>query len=99
MLNYLQISQQLMPYVERYNKRNPESTALQDVVSNTYIYQTSGEYVTILQTLVGANTGKEYERFDTLCQHYQTAKLEDIPSEDANALWDEFRMLMNAEAH
>ena len=97
-LNYLQISQQLMPYVERYNKKNPESTTLQEVVSNTYVYQTPGEFVTILQALAGAKTGKEYERFDVLCQHYQTAKLKDIPLEDANELWDEFRMLMNVQA-
>ncbi len=99
MLSYPQISQQLMPYVEKYNNENPGNTALQEVVSNIHIYQTPGVFVLILEVLIGSRKCEESNKFDMLCSQYRLTKLKDIPPEDANALWDEFRRLLSKATH
>ena len=97
MYNYPEIGKQLQLHVDLYSKEHPRDSVFEDIIDNTIIYNRQGCFVMILRTLVGSKTTASCERFDLLCQRYQTSKLSDIPQEDANELWELFHQLTETQ--
>ena len=94
MLNYVLISEQLYQNVETYRKISSDENFFENVNNNIPIYTEDGLFVHLLCALLGSGIpADESQRFDELCQRYQTTKLSDIDEADANELWNEFHRL------
>lgn len=94
MFSYPQLSMHVLQHVNCFNQQHPETTALTDIYDNTLIYNREGLFVLCLQVMIGHTISDEYAVFNTLCQKYQTAKLRDIPAQDAELLWNEYLRLI-----